>query len=61
MNFKIGGKHDRPKGNEETKKLRNQILKLMNMNRETIQENLEALTPKERIDLYIKLMGIDIR
>jgi len=48
----------RPKGstNKATKDLRERITLLLDENWEGIQNDLKSLTPKERIDAYIKLL-----
>lgn len=48
----------RPTGskNKETKVIRERITNLLDMNWKAIQEDLNELTPKERIDAYIKLL-----
>lgn len=53
-----GNPNGRPKGakNKDTKALRERINHLLNKNWEAIQTDLEELTPKERIDAYIKLL-----
>lgn len=60
MSFKEGNKHGRgrPKGsgNKDTKKLRERITDLLDMNWGSIQDDLKELKPKERVDAYIKLL-----
>lgn len=48
----------RPKGstNKKTTELRERITLLLDENWEGIQNDLKSLTPKERIDAYIKLL-----
>lgn len=48
----------RPKGstNKATKDLRERITLLLDENWDDIQTDLKSLTPKERIDAYIKLL-----